>query len=48
LPAARLGINSCHFGKPGDIFGAALLLASRAGAFITGQTIFVDGGRTCV
>jgi NAD(P)-dependent dehydrogenase (short-subunit alcohol dehydrogenase family) len=37
-----------RFGTPGDIVGTALLLASQAGAFITGQTIFVDGGRTCV
>lgn len=29
-----------------DLVGTALLLASPAGAFITGQTIFVDGGRT--
>ena len=36
-----------RFGEPDDIVGTALLLASRAGAFITGQTIFVDGGRTC-
>ena len=28
--------------------GAALLLASRAGAFITGQTIVVDGGTMVV
>jgi len=26
------------------VVGAALLLASKAGAFITGQTIVVDGG----
>jgi NAD(P)-dependent dehydrogenase (short-subunit alcohol dehydrogenase family) len=31
-------------GQPEDIAGAALLLASKAGAFITGQTIVVDGG----
>jgi NAD(P)-dependent dehydrogenase (short-subunit alcohol dehydrogenase family) len=31
-----------------DLIGAALLLASPAGAFITGQTIYVDGGRTLV
>jgi NAD(P)-dependent dehydrogenase (short-subunit alcohol dehydrogenase family) len=37
-----------RFAKPEDIVGTALLLASQAGAFITGQTIFVDGGRTCV
>jgi NAD(P)-dependent dehydrogenase (short-subunit alcohol dehydrogenase family) len=33
-----------RLGQPIDIAGAALLLASRAGAFITGQTIVVDGG----
>ena len=33
-----------RLGQPEDIAGAALLLASRAGAFITGQTIIVDGG----
>jgi len=33
-----------RLGQPEDIAGAALLLASRAGAFITGQTIVVDGG----
>ena len=30
--------------SPEDIAGAALLLASKAGAFITGQTLVVDGG----
>jgi NAD(P)-dependent dehydrogenase (short-subunit alcohol dehydrogenase family) len=33
-----------RLGQPEDIAGTALLLASRAGAFITGQTIIVDGG----
>jgi NAD(P)-dependent dehydrogenase (short-subunit alcohol dehydrogenase family) len=33
-----------RLGQPEDIAGAALLLASRAGAFITGQTIVIDGG----
>jgi NAD(P)-dependent dehydrogenase (short-subunit alcohol dehydrogenase family) len=33
-----------RLGDPVDIAGTALLLASPAGAFITGQTIVVDGG----
>lgn len=33
-------------GEPRDIAGAALLLASDAGRFITGTTIVVDGGAT--
>ncbi len=31
-----------------DLFGTALLLLSSAGAFITGQTFYIDGGRTLV
>lgn len=37
-----------RFGTPEDLLGATLLLASPAGAFITGQTLFVDGGRTLI
>ncbi|WML39676.1 3-oxoacyl-ACP reductase family protein [Neobacillus sp. OS1-2] len=36
-PMKRLGL-------PEEITGAILLLASDAGSFITGQTIFIDGG----
>ena len=32
--------------EPEDIAGVALMLAARAGAYITGQTIVVDGGTT--
>jgi NAD(P)-dependent dehydrogenase (short-subunit alcohol dehydrogenase family) len=42
LKQAPLGI----IGEPVDIAGAAILLASRAGRFITGQTFVVDGGVT--
>ncbi|MEZ5739629.1 MAG: SDR family oxidoreductase [Burkholderiaceae bacterium] len=35
-----------RLGEPDDIAGAAVLLASRAGAFLTGQTIVIDGGVT--
>jgi NAD(P)-dependent dehydrogenase (short-subunit alcohol dehydrogenase family) len=33
-------------GEPNDVAGAALLLCSDAGAYITGQTLYVDGGIT--
>jgi NAD(P)-dependent dehydrogenase (short-subunit alcohol dehydrogenase family) len=40
-------VSMIPLGRPGvaaDLAGAAILLASDAGAYITGQTIFVDGG----
>lgn len=39
IPMGRLGL-------PEDLVGAAVYLASEAGKFTTGQTIYVDGGRT--
>lgn len=33
-------------GQPDEIAGTAVLLASKAGAFITGQNIIIDGGTT--
>jgi len=33
-----------RFGKPGEIIGPAIFLASEAAAFVTGQVIIVDGG----
>ncbi len=41
---ARIPLN--RIGDPDDIAGVAVMLASRAGAFITGQTIVADGGMT--
>lgn len=35
-----------RIGEPNEIAGAAVFLASRAGAFTTGQTIVCDGGAT--
>jgi NAD(P)-dependent dehydrogenase (short-subunit alcohol dehydrogenase family) len=35
-----------RLGEPDDIAGAAVFLASRAGAWMTGQAIVVDGGST--
>lgn len=39
VPLGRLG-------EPGDLIGACVFLASPASEFITGQTIYVDGGLT--
>jgi NAD(P)-dependent dehydrogenase (short-subunit alcohol dehydrogenase family) len=36
-----------RFGRPEELVGAALLLASDAASFITGQSIAVDGGFLC-
>ena len=33
-----------RLGEPDDIAGAAVFLASRAGAWMTGQTLVIDGG----
>lgn len=35
-----------RLGEPEDIAGAAVFLASKAGRWITGQAIVIDGGRT--
>lgn len=35
-----------RIGEPADIAGAAVFLASEAGAYVTGQTIIIDGGAT--
>ena len=35
-----------RLGEPEDIAGAAVFLASKAGQWITGQTIVIDGGVT--
>lgn len=37
-------IPAGHLGAPADCAGAALLLCSEAGRYITGQSLFVDGG----
>lgn len=44
--AALARIPMGRFGTPQDILGAAIFLLSPAGAFVTGQVLFVDGGRT--
>jgi NAD(P)-dependent dehydrogenase (short-subunit alcohol dehydrogenase family) len=37
-----------RFGQEGDLDGPLLLLASRAGAYMTGATIVADGGEVVV
>lgn len=37
-------IPAGFFGEPADCAGAALLLCSEAGRYITGQNLYVDGG----
>ena len=35
-----------RIGVPDEIAGAAVLLGSKAGDFMTGQTVVIDGGAT--
>ncbi len=44
---SSIGTPLRRLGDPDDIAGAAIYLASKAGAWTTGQTIVVDGGSTC-
>lgn len=37
-----------RIGQPDEIAGMAVLLASKAGAFVTGQTLVIDGGVTAL
>lgn len=49
-PAVRSAIVSKiplgRIGAPQDIVGAVLFLASSLAAYVTGEILFVDGGRT--
>lgn len=46
LKRSTAGAPLRRIGDPDEIAGAAVFLASKAGAFMTGQTIVVDGGAT--
>ncbi len=43
--AVKRSIPIGRFGQDGDLDGALLLLASRAGGYITGATLVADGGQ---
>lgn len=40
----KSGIPLGRIGSPQDVAGACLFLSSRAGAFVNGATIALDGG----
>jgi gluconate 5-dehydrogenase len=42
------GVPMGRVGAEGELKGVAVFLASPAAGYITGQTIVVDGGTTCV
>jgi NAD(P)-dependent dehydrogenase (short-subunit alcohol dehydrogenase family) len=44
---ASSGTPLRRLGEPDDIAGAAVFLGSKAGSWMTGQTIVIDGGSTC-
>jgi NAD(P)-dependent dehydrogenase (short-subunit alcohol dehydrogenase family) len=43
---ASSGTPLRRLGEPDDIAGAAVFLASKAGSWMTGQTVVIDGGST--
>jgi len=46
LEKAMAVIPQVRIGEPADIVGPALFLASELSDYVTGQVLFVDGGRT--
>ncbi|MBA3337224.1 MAG: glucose 1-dehydrogenase [Chloroflexia bacterium] len=40
------GIPAGRLGQPEDLTGAAVFLCSESSRFVTGQTLYIDGGRT--
>ncbi|KJS27529.1 MAG: short-chain dehydrogenase [Hyphomonadaceae bacterium BRH_c29] len=47
LKRSLAGTPMARIGEPEEIAGAAVYLASKAGTYMTGQMMVVDGGATC-
>jgi NAD(P)-dependent dehydrogenase (short-subunit alcohol dehydrogenase family) len=45
LQVAEAAVPLGRIGEPEDVAGAVIFLASKGGSYVTGTTIFVDGGR---
>ena len=46
LERSTKGVPLRRIGEPDELAGAAVYLASKAGSFMTGQALVVDGGAT--
>lgn len=46
LKSSNQGTPLARIGMPDEIAGAAVFLSSKAGAYMTGQMMVIDGGRT--
>ncbi|MBR3319017.1 3-oxoacyl-ACP reductase FabG [Candidatus Saccharibacteria bacterium] len=45
---ARIHVPMERYGKPGELDGAAVFLASKEASYVTGLIMPVDGGYTCI
>ena len=48
MPGSRAEHPSKRWGKPDELIGTAVFLASSASDYVNGQIIYVDGGMLAV